>query len=607
MASLRDQIKAIIDFRTPTPDSDFFALIGPYSLTGAETTVGTTPTTFVYPPGSSLRNGVDQTGLVDATSALQTWGTEAFSMFGFADTQGLWNGGGGASPIITLAPGKYKVSGPTVLPTGCTVTGQAHPANTTSHTRLIMNSTATSPPNGAGDNRNKAIFKFSRATVLGGGGSANAYLNMTIQNLEFWYVTLGNNFANPLSGAGIAFGDYPLGGSLFFDIDIVDTRIVSCCFQHSPCAIRIKDVSGATTRGDGLAAASTPAVNIFIEECEFDAGAAHIYATSSVLDLTFKNCSFYGGLHKYVGCTGKVVYENCRFYGNSFIDASDNTNSFSVFRINGGMFDQCTTNPSIYVANANLLDIKNVSFQSASGTSTIVANTCNCGTIGNNSFNDSGFNGGSGTGTSATAAILMIDCQNMAVSGNNITATDAATYAGFGIITTTNVRTSQFNFVSDNAVTAPYNGATFNGQDRFINLAAGDIRGVNYNQHDGAVSSVNALWAKKALSQIASALTYGVTIAVDVSQGNKFDIAVTNGVAFTISNPTNTIAGSAQRITIIVYNFSGGVMGAITWGGNYKMSAWTNPANNFNRAIDFEFDGTATWRQVSQTGVDIPN
>jgi hypothetical protein len=39
--------------------------------------------------------------------------------------------------------------------------------------------------------------------------------------------------------------------------------------------------------------------------------------------------------------------------------------------------------------------------------------------------------------------------------------------------------------VNGNCVTAPYEGAKLNGHGRFINLAAGDIRGVNYDRRDG--------------------------------------------------------------------------------------------------------------------------
>ena len=87
--------------------------------------------------------------------------------------------------------------------------------------------------------------------------------------------------------------------------------------------------------------------------------------------------------------------------------------------------------------------------------------------------------------------------------------------------------------------------------------------------------------------------------------GNEFDINVTNGAAFTITNPVNSADG--QRISIKIRNASGGAMGAITWGGAFLYSAWTNPANGFSRTIDFVYNGTTSWVEASRTPADVPN
>lgn len=101
-------------------------------------------------------------------------------------------------------------------------------------------------------------------------------------------------------------------------------------------------------------------------------------------------------------------------------------------------------------------------------------------------------------------------------------------------------------------------------------------------------------------------LTYGTTIAVDVSQGNEFDVTANNGTGFTISTPTNAVDG--QRITVTIRNTSGGALGTISWPSNFKMSTWTSPGNGNSRSLDLRYDGTRTaWDQVSQTGVDVPN
>lgn len=72
-----------------------------------------------------------------------------------------------------------------------------------------------------------------------------------------------------------------------------------------------------------------------------------------------------------------------------------------------------------------------------------------------------------------------------------------------------------------------------------------------------------------------------------------------------VSGTTSTLT-AGQQITIHINNSSGGAMGVITWNAVFKMSAWTNPANGQNRAITFEYNGSS-WKQISQTGVDVPN
>jgi hypothetical protein len=98
--------------------------------------------------------------------------------------------------------------------------------------------------------------------------------------------------------------------------------------------------------------------------------------------------------------------------------------------------------------------------------------------------------------------------------------------------------------------------------------------------------------------------TYGVTVAIDAAAGCVHNITATDGVAFTISNPTNALTG--QVIFIKVKNSSGGALGTVTWDTLYKMSAWTSPADGFSRAVEFYFDGT-NWVQLTASGVDIPN
>lgn len=100
-------------------------------------------------------------------------------------------------------------------------------------------------------------------------------------------------------------------------------------------------------------------------------------------------------------------------------------------------------------------------------------------------------------------------------------------------------------------------------------------------------------------------LTYGATIATDVSRGaSTYVITATNGTAFTISAPSNGLPG--QRIKYLIRNASGGALGAVTWNAVFKMAAWTSPANGNSRSIFFEYDGT-NWVEDVRSTADVPN
>lgn len=100
--------------------------------------------------------------------------------------------------------------------------------------------------------------------------------------------------------------------------------------------------------------------------------------------------------------------------------------------------------------------------------------------------------------------------------------------------------------------------------------------------------------------------TYGANVAIDASLGDVFAFNATDGVAFQVDNPTNPQA-AGHMITIRVANTSGGALGAVTFGTQYKLAgAWTSPANGNNRTITFEWN-TANWIEVSRTAADAPN
>lgn len=439
-----------------------------YPATPAESVNEVPPPELAYPPGNVLRWGADPTGKRDSTSALQNAVNVAWACGNYGSP---WSGEGGATPVILFPPGRYRVTGTVSVPTGVTLRGEAHPANTTSHTRIVMDS------DGKSDNRNKPIFRFNRAT-LDGSVLMNTAVTSAIEDLEFWYVTSGGTFDRP-HAEGIPFGAYPEGGSLLFDVDAADTRIVNCVFQHAPAALRIKGVARtAGKRGDGWS--GNRGVGIYLENCEFDASCTHVYATDSELNLQFKGCQFFDSMHRYERCTGRVVYQSGRWHGAAWVDAATVANDLDRFTLKAADIE-IGANRFVALDRARLIDIsQNSVLGGTSARSWIEISDADGGSIVANAVDGSGSNAPPGQGPAGLeAAIRLYGCRNVLVAANNLTATDRGAYGGFGILSTDGRRSAYGNFISGNAVSAPYTGGAMYGQDRFVNATAGDVIGIN--------------------------------------------------------------------------------------------------------------------------------
>src|SRR5262249_14111944 len=79
--------------------------------------------------------------------------------------------------------------------------------------------------------------------------------------------------------------------------------------------------------------------------------------------------------------------------------------------------------------------------------------------------------------------------------------------------------------------------------------------------------------------QVASNIAASIT--PDCTAGTDFVINGNSGVAYTINAPLNPMHD--MRISITIQNTSGGALGAATFNAIFKMTAWTNPANGFQR------------------------
>jgi TPP-dependent trihydroxycyclohexane-1,2-dione (THcHDO) dehydratase len=93
------------------------------------------------------------------------------------------------------------------------------------------------------------------------------------------------------------------------------------------------------------------------------------------------------------------------------------------------------------------------------------------------------------------------------------------------------------------------------------------------------------------------------TFNVNAALGNIFSFFVTTTAAVTLAAPTGMFDG--QHIILWIANASGGALNII-FNAAYKMSAWTNPANGFNRSIEFINLG-GTLYEFYRTPADVPN
>lgn len=97
-------------------------------------------------------------------------------------------------------------------------------------------------------------------------------------------------------------------------------------------------------------------------------------------------------------------------------------------------------------------------------------------------------------------------------------------------------------------------------------------------------------------------LPYSASITPSDDAGPQAIVA-TDGNAFTINGPVNSVGGDELHLDI--KNSSGGVMGAVTFAAAYlPAGAFTVPANGTRRTISFYFDGT-NWVELNRAAADI--
>jgi len=174
------------------------------------------------------------------------------------------------------------------------------------------------------------------------------------------------------------------------------------------------------------------------------------------------------------------------------------------------------------------------------------------------------------TGTSIGTAYT--DAKVVSISGT----ANRITIAGTATVPTVDIHTS------------------YAGQNTIVTL--GTVTTGTWNA--GAVTSSKATIGARVT------VTYSASMTIDASLGNVFEITATNNTAFTINAPTNPVTG--QTIIVKIYNTAGGALGVATWDPVFKMVAWVQPADTFNRAILFHFNGT-NWTEDFRSAADVSN
>jgi hypothetical protein len=126
------------------------------------------------------------------------------------------------------------------------------------------------------------------------------------------------------------------------------------------------------------------------------------------------------------------------------------------------------------------------------------------------------------------------------------------------------------------------------------------------NLSNGVLVAGEGRFANAVKSGVVGA-AYSASITPNAAGGNVQLITVTNTNAFTINNPSNgPSAGQTEYLTFVIFNNSGGVMGAITWDSHFSLAgAFTNPANGKRRTITFARDDVGQYYEVCRAAADI--
>lgn len=105
-----------------------------------------------------------------------------------------------------------------------------------------------------------------------------------------------------------------------------------------------------------------------------------------------------------------------------------------------------------------------------------------------------------------------------------------------------------------------------------------------------------------------STVTYSASMTPDCRNGKQFNVVPNNGTAFTFNEPTNSIDGDV--VLVKIRNGTGGALGALTWGAQYRATNTTQPIDGHSVIRTFTQDKSygsgVLWIQTG-ANVDVLN
>jgi hypothetical protein len=595
------------------------ALQPPQMRTAAEVAAGVTPANYAYQPNDVRRYGADMTGVSDSGAAFNTAYLVATS---------LGNTVGG---IIRVPAGQYKITTPVVF--GSTTVGYFSLIGDGPSTKII-NDVTGNPSNPCILVQAKSpFFTFADFDVFGntntgasGNGHGIAFINpdaVGTAGVSTFYpqsVTLRNVSVQGCLGTGKdkSGGSIPACG--VYQYGVTNYTHESCTYYNNATGARVVrsekiEFNKCTIDGNRVG------VNgLYVDSCQ-NLTFAQGTLNGSGLGGTTDGCLFVVGA---LQVSNSIVLRDSRAKdGNPFVinlNGSANCNNHGVqivgcdlrqldngdltvisalptntaLRIVGNYFlvlNTATVAVGVEVSGSGIsagLEISNNIFEGGGGstyTNGILLNSSSSirspilksNTFGNYVNNAQNF---------TNCIQINGNCDNPLIQGNT-----------FKVSTAGSTLTNAINLSGGANVRWPV--ILCNSYD---NAAGGTL--TNQLNNGGALALMQIETGAATTVARRAVVTYSASMTADSALGNEFDITATNGTAFTINAPSH--ASDGQRITFTIRNASGGALGAVTWSGIFKMSAWTQPGNANSRSIDFRYDGT-NWVQISQTGVDVPN